>query len=490
MNTFKRFITLTTAAAIFFSAFAAPSFVYADETDASFEVRMNELMPRDKNYMFSPYSLKLALAMTANGAEGKTREELLDVLDIDDLDKFNADTKALITCYTDADEDIYQAPTFNIANSIWLNTDPDSNPVDARFSPEFAAKVGEYYFAEADTVTSGTALEKINGWCNEKTNGKIPTILNDPHFLACLVNAVYFKAKWEDRFIKEKTYEETFTDRNGGVATVDFMHQTNIYPYYEDENMQIAALPYLNSSIAMYLILSDDKRVDISDILANKFDKNNKCKVILSVPKFKIEYEEETSGFFKTLGAETPFTVTRDLAPMFDKTFESYISAIYHKTYIDVDEEGTEAAAVTAVTVEASTGGGGPVLPTKVFRADKPFTFVIADQYTHDIYFMGEYAFPDKGSYKPVILPSKGYKTGDADNDNKLTAADAAFTLQKALISTFETPVEKVDTENLEVVDGNVTYKRSAVMDMNKNGAIDADDAAQILQNVLTSKRG
>ena len=491
MKTFKKFLSLTTAAAILFSSLITAVPVYAEESgDAPFSARLNELMPRDKNYMFSPYSLKLALAMTANGAQGKTREELLEVLDISDLDNFNAEVQKTMKRYNisePADTD-YIPFIFNIANSIWLNTDPKYNSSGMVFSPEFKEKVGEYYLAEADTVTSGDALEKINGWCSKKTNGKIPTILDEPNFLSCLVNAVYFNAKWENRFSEENTFEEIFTDRDGGIATLDFMHQTDKFAYYEDENVQIVELPYENSSFSMYLVLSGDKRVDISDCLDKMSENGGIAKVELSMPKFNVEYEEKMNEHFKDLGAEAPFGESTDLSPMFDKESLFYISSIIHKTYISVDEEGTEAAAVTAVTTVESTGGGGPALPHKVFKADRPFTFVIADRFYHDIYFMGEYAYGDDSDYKPVTVPSRGYKLGDADNDKKLTAADAAYTLQKALVSTFETPLEKDDPENLTVTEKNVTYSRTAVMDMNRNGVIDADDSMRIMQNVLGTK--
>ncbi|MBQ9605395.1 MAG: serpin family protein [Firmicutes bacterium] len=350
---------------------------FANELDA--------YMPTDRNYMFSPLSIKTALALAANGAEGETKEKMLEMLEIDDIDAFNAYTKQLI-----ADAEKNDKAEFSIADSIWLN---EERLPGAKFSDDFEAKAKEFFAAEVKTVGYNDAVEKINSWCSEKTKGKINEMIDDPDFLAALINAVYFKGEWSSRFKEENTHKMEFTDRDGNKKETDFMRQTDRFAFYEDKNTKIIRLPYADGKTAMYIALNNDKKLDILSYA----DKMTSCKVHIELPKFKTEFSCDLNDALAKLGAERAFNADfAEFKPMFkdfpaDQNF--YIDTVLHKTYIDVNESGTEAAAATAVMMRNCTTSVEKAEEIKEFIADKPFSYVIADTETNEILFMGEQAY-------------------------------------------------------------------------------------------------
>lgn len=346
-----------------------------------FAFELNKLMPDNKNYMFSPLSIKLALALAANGAQGETRQEILSAIGIEDTDEFNGYVKELIQRYSEE-----TGSQIKISNSIWLNT---TRAKGMEFDKAYADKMKEYYNADADLVSSDDAVEKINKWCRESTNGKIDGIIDSPDFLAALVNAVYFKGTWSSQFNEIRTKKQTFTDRDGKKTDIDFMHKKQSFGYYEDDNLKMLELPYRGRA-AMYIVLNGDKPVgDISEYI----DKIQYCDVNVAIPKFNIKFDTKLNDMLSKLGINTAFDDKKaDLYSMFGKYSDDvrfYIDSVLHKTYIDVDENGTEAAAVTAVITGAASLA--PVTEPKEFVADKPFTFIIADN--DEILFMGEYAY-------------------------------------------------------------------------------------------------
>lgn len=358
-------------------------------TDAkTFADSLSALMPQDKNYMFSPLSLKTALAMAANGAEGKTRAELSAALGIENLDEYNKSVKNMIEKYSKS-----KILNINVANSIWINTDKTSQ----KFSNDFESLMKDAFNADSGAVTD-KSISLINDWVKEKTNGKIPSIVseNSADFLAMLVNAVYFKGAWQNEFSKSATADGIFTDRNGKENTVRFMHDTAWRNVSQKDGITITELPYKanaendssNLDVSMYLLMSD-KPFDAEKVLsAAKFDS---VYTALSMPKFKIEYSAGMKDMLSKIGIQKAFTSAAELSPMLTGVAATFISDVIHKTYIDVDEEGTEAAAVTGVAVGATAL---PPTPTQI-SYDKPFTFVIKDNESGDILFMGEYAFAE-----------------------------------------------------------------------------------------------
>ena len=359
----------------------------------------------DGNWTLSPYSARLCLAMLANGAKGETQTELLDALRIDDLDAFNQSIKELLETY----DSYTRIMSLDTANSIWIN----QSWFDGKgaFLPDFVEKMDENYRATVEEVTNKDSVERVNAWANEKTNGKIPTILTEDNreFVTALVNAVYFKAAWENEFPANRTAQEAFTNADGTTGTVDMMHQTNGFGYYATPGVEALKMDYRKYAVdnaegdnweyfrdadfSMYLI-KEDKEVDVQHLLDQaEFVYGD---VNVSVPKFKVEYGAALDDALQALGVKAAYDPEKaDLTAMIDPSSlpggQHFLDTVLQKTYIAVDEKGTEAAAVTA-----AMDGAGSAEPTRpelmrTFTADGPFWFVIRDNANKEILFVGRY---------------------------------------------------------------------------------------------------
>lgn len=370
--------------------------------DLPFADKLNMQMPEDKNYMFSPMSVKMALALSANGASGETQTEILNALGITNIDEFNAFSKDLIEKYQQT-----EILSLDAANSIWMNEDKTSQ----KFSTEFKEIATKNYNADVETVNNSNAVAKINSWVSDKTNGKIPTIVKDADFWSMLVNAIYFKGAWQDEFYESATAPDVFTNADGAEVTTDFMNKTKWFPYAETKSVQILELPYKNRfdkfdengeyigteqyddlNVSMYLMLADgDVNVEqeLSAAIADEAFESKYVK--LSMPKFKIEYSTRLNEMLMNMGIVAAFGEnTAEFEKMFDKG-NMWITDVIHKTYISVDEKGTEAAAVTAI---AKAGSALPPEPLEL-KFNKPFYFVIRDNTSGETLFMGRYAYAE-----------------------------------------------------------------------------------------------
>lgn len=348
--------------------------------NTGFAWKLNALMPADENYMFSPLSIQMAFAMAANGAAGQTQQEMLDVLEISDLDAFNQKAAQLIESYNAKEELQLQ-----VANSIWRNTDQLPG---LEFAQEYQKTIEEFYQGEIADVTDKNAVETINGWVKDKTHDKIDSITENSDFYAMLVNAVYFKGTWANQFSEAATSPEPFTDRDGTVTQIDFMHDTGYMEYYADEHVQMVSLPYRGGDISMYIALTDQP----GSYLEEAADNMQSSFVQLSLPKFRVEFETSLNGMMQQLGMQEAFDKENaDFSPMLGGKL-LFIDTTLHKTYIDVDENGTEAAAVTGIS---AGGSAAPINPPIEFKADRPFTYFIRDNTSGEILFLGQYAYAD-----------------------------------------------------------------------------------------------
>lgn len=354
------------------------------------EFNILKFMPDDKNYMVSPFSLKMAMSLAANGADGTTKDEILTAFGIDNLDSYNTAAKELIERYEGT-----SSVKLNVANSIWLNKDVAGK--DIKFTDEYKKLVSEYYKGTASEEDAKNIAMKINSWVENKTNNKIKNLLpeGDAKFLSVLVNTIYFKGEWAEQFEEYATKEEDFTDRNGKVEKTDFMHKTERYRFYEDENMKMVRVPYKGGKTAMYLVLpTNEDKMDIATALDNM----NSYKIRLSFPKFKTEYSLSFKEILKHIGIEKAF---EKWEAEFDEVMfkgvkegeNVYVDDVLQKTFIEVDENGTEAAAATAVIMNEATSIGPSMEEIKEFKADRPFIYFIRDDVTHEVLFIGEYAF-------------------------------------------------------------------------------------------------
>ena len=371
----------------------------------SFADALVRALDPEGNWSVSPYSIRLCLAMLANGAKGETQQELLSALHIDDLDAFNQSVKELLETY----DGYARIMSLETANSLWLNQSRFDGA--GAFLPDYVREMNEYFRAEVQEVTDADSVERVNAWANEKTHGKIPTILTEDNreFATALVNAVYFKAAWASEFNEARTEKADFTNADGTTGTVDMMHQTNGFGYYATPGIEALEMPYRNYAVdnmegdnfelfrdadfSMYLIKADDT-LDVQHFLDNaEFTYGD---VNASVPKFKVEYSAALDDALQALGVQTVYDAENaDLSAMLDPSGlpgqQHFLDTVVHRTYIAVDERGTEAAAVTAaMTGESSAMPSRPEL-VRSFAADSPFWFVIRDNAKGEILFAGRY---------------------------------------------------------------------------------------------------
>ncbi len=365
-------------------------------TNVSGEVIENDFellkyMTDDENYMVSPFSLKMAMMLAANGAEGETKDEILNAFNIQDLDKFNADAKNIIERYDD-EKDV----TLNTANSIWLNRDRAGKNVE--FNDEYKKIVQDFYYGVAEEESRNNIAKEINKWISEKTNNKIDKVLDEKkpaEFLAALVNTLYFKGDWALKFDKASTYKETFTSRDNKKSDIDFMHETAKYDYYEDENMKMVKLPYVGRKTAMYFVLpTNEDKMDISNALKNM----QNVKVRLAIPTFKTEYNLSFIDMLRKMNINKAFNP--ELAEFKNKMFTGveeernvFIGEVIQKTFIEINENGTEAAAATVVQMFDNAALPPQDEVIKDFKADRPFIYFIIDEVSGEVLFIGEYAY-------------------------------------------------------------------------------------------------
>lgn len=378
---------------------------WTPEEAATFADALVRAASPEGNWVMSPYSARLCLAMLANGTKGETQAELLDALQIDDLDAFNQGVKELLATY----DSYARIMSLDTANSIWLN----QSRFDGKgaFLPDFVEKMDENYRATVEEVTNTDSVERVNAWVSEKTNDKIPTILTEDNreFVTALVNAVYFKAAWENEFSESRTDKADFTNADGSIDTVDMMHQTSGFGYYATPGIEALKMDYRKYAVdnpegdnweyfrdadfSMYLIKAD-KQIDVQALLDQaEFAYGD---VDISVPKFKVEYGAALDDALQALGVKTAYDRDKaDLTAMIDPSGlpggQHFLDTVLQKAYIAIDEKGTEAAAVTA----AMNGAGAepPSRPklVRTFTADSPFWFVIRDNANQEILFVGQY---------------------------------------------------------------------------------------------------
>jgi serpin B len=354
----------------------------------AYEDKLFAHMPETGNIVFSPFSLKIALAMAANAAEPATKQEILDLLDIADLNAYNASAQRYTASVSEH---------LNVANSIWINTDKFDGNVD--FSASFKALVKTFYSGNAGTVNETTGADVINGWISGKTNEKIQNVLTKDDVertFSFLVNAVHFKNAWAAPFDPAATRPDTFTDRNGVARTTDFMRQTGYYRYYEDDDGAVVKLYFKGEKQSMIFALpKEGGRTASLRAVVEKLEKApDATYVALEIPKFEFAYAPpELKDTFAELGVRRAFDKENNgFSAMYSEPLSpTWIESILHKAYIKIDENGAEAAAATIIG--GGAGGGGAAPPPKPFRVDRPFTFLIDDEENGQILFAGVYAY-------------------------------------------------------------------------------------------------
>ena len=365
-----------------------------DLPEGCFETLLLHVMPDDQNYMFSPFSLRMALAMTANGAENETQVEILTTLGIEDPAQLNKETAAFILAANDN-----QQIELNIANSIWFNHDFfGDDTVD--FNETFRNTIQRYFHGAAQRITNRNGADTVNRWIADQTNDLITDIVTSEmvaESLALLVNAIYFKGDWQRPFTANATRPETFTDRNGVTSTLDFMHRSCNFAYYENENFQLLAKPYTDPDFRMYFVLPRTEERPLFSEIEAAIPHMETTFVHLRLPRFTTQTRHENIPLLlQAMGIRTAFCgITAEFGPMFTTLpthWPVYITDIVQKTFITVDELGTEAAAATVVMPAPASAPAAMPIP---FHCDRPFLYFIRNNQTGDILFMGEFAFAE-----------------------------------------------------------------------------------------------
>lgn len=352
----------------------------------------------DENIAVSPASLELALLMTSEGAINETRQEMLDALCMSGIsDKEILESAAQLMWRANING-------MEAANSLWPQK-------DFGFDQAFLDICADSFMADLFTVDfikdASGATGAINEWVNEKTHGKIPEVLSSPlstDTRLVLVNTLYYLGNWAVPFSEDNTYDQTFYG-TAGESQVPFMHDTRDVEYTEGETYQLISVPFQGDAeeegpFAMAFILPrpDASMEDVineltEDGFSTKIAAIGNEEVIISIPKFEFEYGTSVAEIMQSRGMNLAFDQNAEFDDMTGNENDLFISDIIHKTYIRVDEEGAEAAAVTVVIMETTAMPNEPIEKT-VFCADRPFIFAIYDTTDNTVLFTGITANP------------------------------------------------------------------------------------------------
>jgi serine protease inhibitor len=364
------------------------------ESDNKFGIKLFRKIieeEKDKNVFISPLSVSVALGMTHNGANGETQEAMQKTLELSGLtvQEVNESYKSLIELLTGLDPKV----RFQIANSIWYRQ-------ELSFEKEFIDLNKKYFNAEVRGLNFNdpNAPKTINAWVDKNTNGKIKEIVDapiDPLMVMFLINAIYFKGFWTYQFDKDLTKDDLFTLPDGSKKACKMMKQKGELQYFENADFQAIDLPYGDGDFSMSIFLPHPEK-NIDSLIA-KFNQENwnlwigsfsKHELTLYLPKFTLEYELTLNDVLKALGMGIAFDPLKaDFSKMYKGPESLFISKVKHKTFVDVNEEGTEAAAVTSVGLAMTSVG-------TIMRIDRPFVFVIRENKSQTILFIGKIVEP------------------------------------------------------------------------------------------------
>ncbi len=345
----------------------------------------------DSTIFISPLSVSYALGMTYNGAAGGTREAMADVLGVNGIpiDEFNRSYQALTQLLFAADPDI----TFGLANSIWCR---------AGFTPrQTFLDVNREYFdglVRSLDFSLPTAADTINNWISEKTNGRINSVVSSPierTVMLYLINAIYFNADWTTPFDSSETFQSYFTQADGSPTNCLMMRMQSTFGYAENELVKAVDLPYAGGNfLATVLIPKEGVSLNrvVDDLTLGRWaglrSSIGSKWMSFAMPRLRLHYGDKLNNELTALGMGVAFLP--DIAN-FDNILQNgglYIGRVIHKTYLQVDERGTEAAGVTVVTVEVRAPGPADL------TADHPYLFIIHEKESGAILFVGKIMTP------------------------------------------------------------------------------------------------
>lgn len=345
-----------------------------------------------ENIFISPLSLSIALAMAYNGSLGETQKAMANTLEFRNilLNMVNDEYSKLIRSLQNYDASVQ----VSISNSIWIN---DNFPV----KKDFVGRNEDYFFAKVANLDFSltNAADIINSWIEQNTNGKISDVITiiDPSDIMFIINALYFKGDWKFQFDEANTEEDNFYLSNGTTKKVPMMSNGGLdYTYYFANSFSAVRMPYGRDIISMYIFLPN-YGYELGDLFTNlKIDNWNNWmtsfdslpepdpRFVFKLPKFKLEYEKNFNEMLKALGMGIAFTSSANFGGISDNSI--WIGYVKQKAFIEVNEKGSEAAAVTVISVVRSEPPG--------FIVNRPFFFTIRDDRSGTILFMGKILEP------------------------------------------------------------------------------------------------
>lgn len=357
--------------------------------------------PDTGNFFISPFSLSTAMSIVNEGSATTTRVEMDDLLSTGPVNNQSSAYMELLhktlqtnersTCFLDSENNNSKNELL-LANSLWIR---DDTPIKENYKRVVETDYRSDVFSFSKNDLSG-AGQQLDNWIAKKTSGKINGMELSADARMSIINAIYFMGEWQDPFQKTKTKERNFHSLSKEKVKMDFLNKESRLDYYENEDMQCVGIPYNCNEFSMVILLPK-KRFGIitleEKLTAEYFSTINlypASEVILSMPKFRIESEVRPISNIEAMGYSEMFSDHADFSGMSDTTLK--IGSIIHKTFIEVNEARTEAAAVTEVEMVVTGGGGGqPAEPPqpKIFNANHSFVFLIVDNRSKAILFIG-----------------------------------------------------------------------------------------------------
>ncbi len=358
-----------------------------------------------ENLFFSPYSISTALAMTYGGARGETREQMARAL------RFAQNGTALHSAFASLAERMERVQSkgeieLHIANSLWPQK-------DYPFMEDYISLMKEHYGVSVTPVDYVQAAEEarkaINAWVEEQTAEKIKDLIGrgalDELTCLVLVNAIYFHGAWENLFEEDATQVAPFTAEDGRQAMdVHMMHQRSRFPYAETDMVQVLEMPYAGGDVSMVVVLPRDREGGLGRVETMLEENPGRLEEWLGMlrsrevdvyfPRFQFEWGTHTLvPELRAIGMKDAFEAGRADFSGMDGSRELFVSDVLHKAFVEVNEEGTEAAAATAVVISRQAVS---ISRPPVFRADHPFLFLIRENTTGSILFIGRVNEPDR----------------------------------------------------------------------------------------------
>lgn len=344
-----------------------------------------------QNVMISPLSISYALSMTINGAAGETRDAIQEALRINGMDQetLNKSYKALTSALLNIDKRVL----ISIANSVWTED-------DFEVKKAFIDAMTSYYDAESQSFDIDDPLTPglMNSWIEDKTNGLIKEMISElpDNTVMLLINAIYFKGQWKLQFDESKTVDEAFFKTGSSQVSVPMMKQKKEFKVFAGDGFKIAGFPYGQGNYVMDVILPDDKEgLNSTLALINSLDyelwvnQMSEQEIEVTFPRFKYGFKRTLNDILSDMGMGIAFTEAADFSNISEQ-YDLLLNDVAHQTFIETNEEGTEAAAATVVTVGTTSMPPPPL----EFRMDHPFLYIIRETSTNSILFMGRVSDP------------------------------------------------------------------------------------------------